>query len=103
MPLNLALACSVALAAMVIWWIYATFSLFRDLRNLYPAMHQEVGNPDPFNVSATFALLKFLFSRRPESLGNRKLLGKVRLMRVFAIASTLFFAALIAVLKYTEA
>ena len=103
MPLNLALVCSAVLAAMVIWWICATFSLFKELRTVYPTTYQEIGNPDLFHASATFALLKFLFSRRPESLGNLRLLRKVRLMRVFAVTWTVFIAALIAVLKYTEA
>ena len=73
----------IILFVMAIVWLFLAYSLLAAIRNRHPVMHAELGSPKAFETQATPALFKFLYTRRPERLGDTRLLGLAWFMRVY--------------------
>jgi hypothetical protein len=64
-------------------WLFLAWTLLSDIRTRHPSLHSELGSPRGFEPQATHALLMFLYTRRPERLGDSQLLGQAWLMRLY--------------------
>jgi len=73
----------VALFAMAVIWLFLAWGLLSAIRTRHPSLHSELGSPRGFEPQATQALLMFLYTRRPERLGDSQLLSRAWLMRLY--------------------
>lgn len=71
------------LFAMAIVWLVLAWNLLGAIRVRHPNLHAELGSPRGFEPQATQALFTFLYTRRPERLGDPRLLSQAWFMRVF--------------------
>jgi hypothetical protein len=84
-----------AMLSLAIVWLVLVQVLFRTLANKHPEMHKRLGSPRGFETQATSALLTFLLTRKPESLGDRVVLLQTNVMRVLLVVYVTGFAILV--------
>ena len=77
--------------------------LFSKLKKYHPKMYKELGSRRSLSYSKTGALFKFLYSRRPESLGDSVLLMQSKFIRLifFTYFMSILFLTIYALLKRT--
>ncbi|WP_372018041.1 hypothetical protein [Pseudoxanthomonas sp. 10H] len=92
---NFTLPLFFALFCLAIVWLVLVQMLFRALADKHPEMHQRIGSPRGFGAQATSALLSFLLTRKPESLGDRAVLLQANVMRVLLVVYVASFAILV--------
>lgn len=80
---------------LAIVWLVLVQLLFRSLAKNHPAMYERIGSPRGFEPKATPALLSFLFTRKPESLGDRPMLVRANVMRTLLAVYLIGFALLV--------
>lgn len=83
------------LFSLAIIWLGLAWSLLAAIRDRHPGLHAELGSPRGFEPQATQALFMFLYTRRPERLGDAELIGRAWLMRIFFPVYLIGFLALI--------
>ncbi|WP_440224223.1 hypothetical protein ACQQ2N_03150 [Dokdonella sp. MW10] len=84
-----------SLFGLAIVWLVSALLLFRSLEERHPAMHQRIGSPRGFEPQAGVALLGFLLTNKPESLGDRTILLHAHLMRVILVVHLVGFGVLV--------
>lgn len=85
----------IALFASAIVWLVLAWTLLAAIRNRHPSMYTELGSPRGFEPQATQALFSFLYTRRPEKLGDSRLLSQAWFMRFYFPTYLLWFLLLI--------
>jgi hypothetical protein len=80
---------------LAIVWLVLVQLLFHSLAKNHPAMHERIGSPRGFEPRATPALLSFLLTRKPESLGDSAILVRANIMRVLLVVYLVGFALLV--------
>lgn len=83
------------LFCLAIVWLVLVQVLFRALAERHPDMHRRIGSPRGFGARTTSALLAFLLTGKPESLGDRRLLWQSNVMRILLAAYVTGFAVLV--------
>jgi hypothetical protein len=78
----------------VAWLVMVSF-LFHVLKTRHSVMYERLGSPRGFEPRATQALVSFLASRKPESLGSSGILSLARFMRFYFIAYLACFIVLL--------
>lgn len=84
-----------ALFSMAVVWLVLAWRLLSAIRTRHPQQHAELGSPRGFEPQATQALFAFLYTRRPERLGDPALLAQAWFMRIYFPALQLGFLLLI--------
>jgi hypothetical protein len=91
-----AIAVFVLIAGVGSWW---STSLISMLRFRFPAMHGVLGNPDPLihaeSTSHAAAMLRFVFSKDADSLGDVDVSKHVAVIRVCAAVSGVALAVMV--------
>ncbi len=86
---------------VVVWsWFFMVAWLFRRLRKRHPATYEAIGSPSLFwnnSMRNGWLLLKFLFSSKPQELGDPVIRWLARLMRIFLVVYPFFFLGIVAV------
>ncbi len=86
------------LFAMTIGWFAMLHALFNDLEARHPQKYEDLGEPSVFKndtFSASFRLLKFLYTREPEGLNDKSLLFQVNAMRLWHLTMGVGYLALL--------
>ena len=83
------------LFVMAVIWLLLAWSLLSAIRTRHPSLHAELGSPRGFEPQATQALFMCLYTRRPERLGDSRLLSRAWLMRLYFPIYLLGFLLLI--------
>ncbi|MEG4191188.1 MULTISPECIES: hypothetical protein [unclassified Microcoleus] len=97
--LPLFLICLVAAGA---WVLFIVPNWLHDLEHRHEAMFKALGSPRGFEPNVTQALFAYLFSRKPESLGDSHMLRQANFMRVVFVGYMACFGALISILVLAE-
>jgi hypothetical protein len=75
-------------------WLASVHYLMRLLRERHPEVYHSLGSPQGFDPQTTRAVFTFLFSRRPELLGDVGIRRLANLMRsmfaVFVVGAVVF-------------
>ena len=74
-----------AMFGLLIVWLVLVLVLFAKIKSNHPKMYQLLGGPNAFEGKATQVLLSFLFSRKPESLQDSRLLMHTNIMRALLV------------------
>lgn len=97
--LPLFLICFVTAAA----WVFSIVpNWLHDLELRHEEMFKRLGSPRGFEPNVTQALLSYLFSRKPESLGDSHMVRQANLMRFVFVAYMVCFGALISIIMLAE-
>ncbi|HWW06386.1 hypothetical protein [Collimonas sp.] len=91
-----------ALVLFVIGWLVLVESLFKALANRHPEKYEDMGRPTTYekNPVHTEVLIRFLFSRDHECLGDRALSIQVKLMRTWLVVALAGFISPLLILLY---
>jgi hypothetical protein len=92
---NYAIPLFFSMFALAIVWLVLVKWLFHSLAKRHPTMYERIGSPRGFEPEATSALLSFLLTRKPESLGDTAMLVRANVMRAMLAVNIIGFALLV--------
>ena len=91
--------CFVAAGA---WVLFIVPNWLHDLEHRHDAMFKALGSPRGSEPKVTQTLFSYLFSRKPESLGDPHMARQAVFMRVVLVGYMACFGTLISILVLSE-